>query len=206
MASIEKQLLGSETVALLRSQGIQCRICGLSANDVEKQFLQSGADTFTFKPFPCKAGELTNELLRILYGTTSTETPKQTSVSVRENKTGAAFEALVPSKSQISQLPIVTTPIGDRGALSNSTHSKEGSTRDVSSPNSSVSSFVKFNAALTVIPFGGDNHNINPTEGGAQRGSSSAPNATSAPCQQAAPPKSTPARHEGGGKRTVMDV
>jgi len=66
MASVEKQLLGSETVAALRSKGVQCRICGLSANDVEEQFLRAGADAFMFKPFPCNAGALTNELVRVL--------------------------------------------------------------------------------------------------------------------------------------------
>lgn len=34
MASIEKQLLGSEAVALLRSMGVESRICGLSAKYV----------------------------------------------------------------------------------------------------------------------------------------------------------------------------
>ena len=33
MASVEKQLLGTETVKALRQQGVDCRICGLSAND-----------------------------------------------------------------------------------------------------------------------------------------------------------------------------
>lgn len=67
MASVEKQLLGTETVEALRSRGIKCRICGLSANDKETEFLEAGADTFTFKPFPCEARALTQELCRILF-------------------------------------------------------------------------------------------------------------------------------------------
>jgi CheY-like chemotaxis protein len=67
MASVEKQLLGTETVVALRRKGIDCRICGLSANDKESEFLEAGADAFTFKPFPCEARALTQELCRVLY-------------------------------------------------------------------------------------------------------------------------------------------
>jgi len=49
MASVEKQLLGTEAVRELRKQGVTCRICGLSANDKEMEFLQAGADSFCFK-------------------------------------------------------------------------------------------------------------------------------------------------------------
>jgi CheY-like chemotaxis protein len=67
MASVEKQLLGTETVRELRKRGIKCRICGLSANDKEAEFLEAGPDVFTFKPFPCEAKALTQELIRVLY-------------------------------------------------------------------------------------------------------------------------------------------
>lgn len=67
MASVQKQLLGSETVSELRNRGITCRICGLSANDKEAEFLEAGADVFTFKPFPCEKGALRQELFRILF-------------------------------------------------------------------------------------------------------------------------------------------
>eukprot|EP00522_Entomoneis_paludosa_P009722 CAMPEP_0172449970 /NCGR_PEP_ID=MMETSP1065-20121228/8521_1 /TAXON_ID=265537 /ORGANISM="Amphiprora paludosa, Strain CCMP125" /LENGTH=896 /DNA_ID=CAMNT_0013201733 /DNA_START=27 /DNA_END=2717 /DNA_ORIENTATION=- len=67
MASVEKQLLGTETVTLLRRNGYNNRICGLSANDKESEFLEAGADVFSFKPFPCEAKALTQELFRILY-------------------------------------------------------------------------------------------------------------------------------------------
>ncbi len=67
MASVEKQLLGTEAVRELRNRGIQCRICGLSANDKESEFLDAGANVFTFKPFPCEARALTQELTRVLF-------------------------------------------------------------------------------------------------------------------------------------------
>ena len=66
MASVEKQLLGTETVVEMRHRGIQSTICGLSANDKEFEFLQAGADAFLLKPFPCDRVQLTHELLRIL--------------------------------------------------------------------------------------------------------------------------------------------
>jgi signal transduction histidine kinase/CheY-like chemotaxis protein len=68
MASVEKQLLGTETVRALRAKGIKSKICGLSANDIEKSFLESGADAFIMKPLPCRVEPLSRELLRILYG------------------------------------------------------------------------------------------------------------------------------------------
>ena len=69
MASTEKQLLGTETVRVLRSKGLGgVIICGLSANDMEQAFLQAGADYFILKPMPCEKEELTRELLRITKG------------------------------------------------------------------------------------------------------------------------------------------
>jgi hypothetical protein len=50
----------------LRSKGVTCRICGLSANDKEREFLQAGADVFCIKPFPCEAKAMRKELRRIL--------------------------------------------------------------------------------------------------------------------------------------------
>lgn len=66
MASVEKQLLGTETVAELRRMGIKSRLCGLSANDKEQEFLEAGADAFLFKPFPCDPVALSSELCRVL--------------------------------------------------------------------------------------------------------------------------------------------
>ena len=65
MASIEKQLLGTETVRALRSRGVNSMICGLSANDLEEQFVQAGANYFLFKPFPCEKDALSAELVRL---------------------------------------------------------------------------------------------------------------------------------------------
>jgi CheY-like chemotaxis protein len=70
MASVEKQLLGTETARALRAKGVMSKICGLSANDIEKSFLESGADAFIMKPLPCRKEALSRELLRILYGKT----------------------------------------------------------------------------------------------------------------------------------------
>ncbi|KAL3936947.1 MAG: hypothetical protein SGARI_002342 [Bacillariaceae sp.] len=67
MASVEKQLLGSETVSELRAKGITCKICGLSANDKEAEFKDAGADAFLFKPIPCDANALKLVLRRLLF-------------------------------------------------------------------------------------------------------------------------------------------
>lgn len=72
MASVEKQLLGTETVRAMRSRGVDTIICGLSANDVEQQFSDAGANAFMFKPFPCEKEALTREILRILDAETLT--------------------------------------------------------------------------------------------------------------------------------------
>jgi signal transduction histidine kinase len=67
MASVEKQMLGTETTRALRAKGVTSRICGLSANDVEQGFLNAGADLFMIKPLPCQADLLRTELFRILH-------------------------------------------------------------------------------------------------------------------------------------------
>ena len=66
MTSIEKQMLGTETAQLMRARGVNSLICGLSANDVEQQFIEAGANAFMHKPFPCQKDALTFELLQIL--------------------------------------------------------------------------------------------------------------------------------------------
>jgi CheY-like chemotaxis protein len=69
MASTEKQLLGTETVEIMRAKGIKCVICGLSANEKESEFLQAGANAFSAKPFPIESVSMTKELCRILSAT-----------------------------------------------------------------------------------------------------------------------------------------
>ena len=64
MASVEKRLLGTETVVALRAKGVQSRICGLSANDMRTPFLNAGADLFLQKPIPTREDLLKLELLR----------------------------------------------------------------------------------------------------------------------------------------------
>jgi CheY-like chemotaxis protein len=85
MASVQKQLLGTEAVQALRAKGVTCRICGLSANDKEKEFLEAGADVFTFKPFPCSPQALTAELCRILYSDSHANSERKPSASASIN-------------------------------------------------------------------------------------------------------------------------
>lgn len=66
MASVEKQMLGTETARALRSKGVESIICGLSANDMELQFLEAGADTFMMKPFPCKKDAMAQAFMEVL--------------------------------------------------------------------------------------------------------------------------------------------
>jgi DNA-binding response OmpR family regulator len=66
MASVQKQLLGTETTRALRSKGVTAKICGLSANDVEELFIEAGADSFMIKPFPCQKEALKQELVRVV--------------------------------------------------------------------------------------------------------------------------------------------
>ena len=66
MASVDKQLLGTETAQAMRTKGVTSVICGLSANDIRDSFLSSGANDFLLKPMPCKVDELRAALAKIL--------------------------------------------------------------------------------------------------------------------------------------------
>lgn len=66
MASVEKQLLGTETATAMRSRGVKSIICGLSANDIKDTYIRAGADNFILKPIPCKAEELKKVLVSVL--------------------------------------------------------------------------------------------------------------------------------------------
>lgn len=83
-ASVEKQLLGTETVQALRMNGFDKRICGLSANNVEEQFVQAGANAFMYKPFPCEGRALLKELHRILFRSPAREAMLHTGVSLAD--------------------------------------------------------------------------------------------------------------------------
>ena len=86
MASSEKSLLGSETASQIRRRGMDCIICGLSANDVAKLFEMCGADAFLMKPFPCKPAQLKAEMLRVLNTRPSAVTRMPVSASNDETK------------------------------------------------------------------------------------------------------------------------
>ena len=77
MASVEKQLLGTETVQAMRAKGVSSIICGLSANDMEVQFVKAGANAFMSKPFPCKKDALKDEVRRLMKLSNSHLAPKQ---------------------------------------------------------------------------------------------------------------------------------
>lgn len=66
MATADNQLLGTETIQALRAKGENCRICGLSANDLRDAFINAGADDFVLKPIPCKVVDLQRLLRKIL--------------------------------------------------------------------------------------------------------------------------------------------
>lgn len=63
MPGIERPLLGTEVVRNLRAMGVTSRICGLSANDLDVDFLEAGANYFLQKPFPCQREKLHNALM-----------------------------------------------------------------------------------------------------------------------------------------------
>ena len=50
----------------MRAQGVKACLCGLSANHIEEGFLNSGANAFIQKPFPCEKTALTREVQRVL--------------------------------------------------------------------------------------------------------------------------------------------
>lgn len=85
MASVEKQLLGTETIVALRGKGVHSRICGLSANDLETAFLNAGADFFLLKPFPVGNDSLLRELDRILFGERNWN-PRSVAVQAHESE------------------------------------------------------------------------------------------------------------------------
>lgn len=81
MASMEKQLLGTETTHSLRSQGVKSIICGLSANDIADDFFAAGANAFICKPMPVKKDVLRHLLLEILNKGTNSLIPEPSASS-----------------------------------------------------------------------------------------------------------------------------
>jgi len=66
MESVEKSLLGTETVRAMRVKGVKSIICGLSANQMRENFIHAGAQSFWLKPFKCKEEELRLALIELL--------------------------------------------------------------------------------------------------------------------------------------------
>lgn len=62
----EEKMLGTKAVAELRAKGVETLICGLSANQLEPEFLEHGADAFQIKPFNTSEEGMRKELLQIL--------------------------------------------------------------------------------------------------------------------------------------------
>jgi CheY-like chemotaxis protein len=67
MESTQVTLNGTECVRLMRVAGVASTICGLSANEVEDQFMAAGADSFLLKPFPFERESLQKALSHVLY-------------------------------------------------------------------------------------------------------------------------------------------
>ena len=103
MASIEKQLLGTETARELRARGVQSLICGLSANTLEEPFRNAGADAFMLKPFPCEKEALNREVHRIL----DTRQPQQESTPLSQAHEATTFfkEANEAKEPLLTSLP-----------------------------------------------------------------------------------------------------
>ena len=49
----------------MRSRGVTCTLCGLSANDMEREFKEAGADQFMLKPLPFERQTLQKSLLQV---------------------------------------------------------------------------------------------------------------------------------------------
>lgn len=71
MASVDKQLLGTETAQAMRAKGVDSVLCGLSANNIRDAFVNAGADDFVLKPMPCKTEDLNHVLRRVLQSRSS---------------------------------------------------------------------------------------------------------------------------------------
>jgi DNA-binding response OmpR family regulator len=94
MASTEKQLLGTETTRELRAKEVTCKICGLSANDVEKAFMSAGADAFMSKPIPFHKEELERELRRVLYGAQEEKSRSCNTYNVQQGNDAASIQPM----------------------------------------------------------------------------------------------------------------
>ena len=58
-------MLGTETVAAMRTKNVSAIFCGLSANNLEEDFRRVGAH-FLQKPFPSNKSEVESTLRRLI--------------------------------------------------------------------------------------------------------------------------------------------
>jgi signal transduction histidine kinase/CheY-like chemotaxis protein len=106
MASVEKQMLGTETTRALRLIGVTSRICGLSANDVEEAFIRAGADLFMSKPFPCEKEALKRELLNCIYS-------KRNPIVDRISRTNDTSDTSESSNPHLDETRVLLVRTGD---------------------------------------------------------------------------------------------
>ena len=85
MPCIDHPMLGTEAVRQARSSGVTCTIVGLSANDMEKDFIEAGADGFMMKPFPCEQTRLEKALLCLIQSHKEAEAQYRSSNSETQN-------------------------------------------------------------------------------------------------------------------------
>lgn len=108
-----KPMLGTEVAHSLRAKGVKSIMCGLSAMDCQKAFLEAGADCFHVKPFPCEKDALVTELVKILglddhteSETTDVSNPR-VCLGVAEKKKSSSTEFFGTDSSAESDLPAV---------------------------------------------------------------------------------------------------
>lgn len=104
MASIEKQLLGTEACRVLRDKGIDAIVCGLSANDKEEAFLLAGADGFMLKPVPVDKNAFAEQLLQILSNGNRRLSRKQFSESTMETSMSTVETSMSSTNDECSSL------------------------------------------------------------------------------------------------------
>jgi len=107
MAAVEKQLLGTETVAAMRAKGVKSIICGLSANDMEVRFKEVGANAFMSKPFPCQKDRLKEELLRFCNSSTVSKVKARQKLAASFSSSEASSPPTTAAKiSTIDEIPV----------------------------------------------------------------------------------------------------
>ena len=149
MSSAEKQLLGTETARKLRSKGVsETIICGLSANDMGRNFIKAGADIFLMKPFPCKGDELKRALVDVLH----TRGTKYFSSDPDAQKVSFNLPDLSERKSSALPTNNATEENGTKAPLLNSSSSLKASSQSNNSPTDAAETPVPLFALKTPAP------------------------------------------------------